>query len=88
MIFTRAGDIRHSLTPITAVKFRTGFTRGTNIRNGETWVVRHCHERGLAKTRVTFEANPAGVHRLVGFKIIQRAAFLNLKTKAKSGINM
>ena len=48
--------------------------RGADIGDREALVVRHGDQGRLAIARVAFDADLPGVHGLVGFEIIERAA--------------
>ena len=69
-----AGEVFNNLAPIAAGKFGAAFAGGTDLGNGETRVICHGDDGGLAIARMALDPDLFGIHGRVGFKIIQRAA--------------
>jgi hypothetical protein len=62
-----------SFSPIAAVQFGAAFAGRPDQHDGKARVERHGHEGRLAVARDTFDADMFGVHRFVGFKIVESA---------------
>jgi hypothetical protein len=59
---------------VAAEELGAGFAGGADVSNGETRIVGHGDEDGIAVAGVAFEADLLGVHGFVGFKIVEGAA--------------
>ncbi len=66
-------EILHLLSEVASVRFRAALPGGAHQDHREARVERHRHQRGLPKTRNTFDAHAVRVHRRVGFQIVESA---------------
>src|SRR5204862_7298688 len=74
MVLASTRDVLHNLAPIAPMQLGAAFTGGTNVSHGETWFIRHRHERRLSITGVALKGNLFSIDHFVSLEIIQRTA--------------
>ena len=70
-VFTGAGEVLDRLTEVAAVQFGPALPGGADQRHGKAWFEGHGYQGGLSVTRDALNPHVPGIHRRIGFQVIQ-----------------
>ena len=68
------GDVLGGLAEAAAIRCGAALAGGRDEPGGETFVIRHRHQRGLAVARMAEDGDAGSIHVAVGFQVIQHPA--------------